>query len=56
MFGDSFQLTEHSAIGQSTQFEYSGGLNTEHWITKYIGILKVLKFGFVMVQFWNGWS
>ena len=32
----------------------SGGLNTEHWNTKHIGILNLIKFEFVMVKDFSG--
>ena len=34
----------------------SWGLNTQQWNTEHIGIQNVLKFGFPIVQFWNGWD
>ena len=34
----------------------SGGLNTKHWSTKCIVILKILKFGFQIAWFWTGRS
>ena len=40
--------------GRDHSFSYSGGLNTEHWNTKHIGILKFLNFRFPTVWIWNG--
>ena len=35
-------------------FEYSWGLNTEHWNTEHIGVPSFLKFCFPMVQKQDG--